>query len=88
MKKLGIPDSEIFMESGYDPEAEYAGALKGDVENGGIGVSLYDNVFPRYSPAGKNTLSILTLQGYGPWERFEKDYFAGRKEEYRKEKKG
>ncbi len=86
VKKLGIPDSEIFMESGYDPEAEYAGALKGDVENGGIGVSLYDNVFPRYSPAGKNTLSILTLQGYGPWERFEKDYFAGRKEEYRKEK--
>jgi len=84
--KLKIPDSEIFIESSYDPEASYQGALKGDVENGGIGVTLYDNIYKGYSPEGKNTLSILTLQGYEPWAKFEKDYLKGSKTEYRKEK--
>jgi len=84
--RLGIPDSEIFVETSYNPEAAYEGALKADVENGGVGVTLYDNIYKGYSPQGKNTLNIMTLQGYAPWERFEKDYFAGKKEEYRKEK--
>ncbi len=86
VKKNGIKDSEIFMGSGYDPEADYAAAWKGDVTQGGIGVSLYDNIFTGYSPAGKNTVNLLTLQGYGPWEKFESDYFAGKKAEYSKEK--
>lgn len=86
VKKLKIPDSEIFIESGYDPDAAYAQAFKGDIESGSFGVSLYDNIVSGYSPSGKNTVNILTLQGFGPWERFEKDYFAGNKEEYRKEK--
>ena len=86
VKKAGITDSEIFVESSYDPESSYAGALKADVESGGFGLSLYDNIDPAYSPAGKNTVNILTLQGYEAWEKFEKDYFAGNKEAYRKEK--
>ncbi|HTP12130.1 MAG TPA: NAD(P)/FAD-dependent oxidoreductase, partial [Bacteroidota bacterium] len=86
VKKAGITDSEIFMESSYDPEAAYAGARRGDVEHGGAGVTLYDNIDAAYSPKGKNTVNILVLQGYEPWERFEKDYFAGNKEAYRKEK--
>ncbi len=86
VKKVGVADSEIFMESSYDPDAGYAGALRADVEHGGAAVSLYDNIDPGYSPAGKNTVNILTLQGYEPWEKFEKDYFAGNKEAYRKEK--
>lgn len=85
-KKLKIEDSEIFVSSGYDPEAEYAAFVKGDVEHGGVGVTLYDNVFSGYSPAGKNTVNLLLLQGYDHWESYEKDYRAGRKEEYRKEK--
>lgn len=84
--KLKIPDSEIFIESSYDPEASYQGALKGDVENSGIGVTLYDNIYKGYSPEGKNTLNILALQGYEPWVKFEKDYLNGNKTEYRKEK--
>ena len=86
VKKTGITDSEIFIESSYDPDAGYAGMLKGDVEHGGMGVSLYDNVSPSCSPAGKNTINVLALQGYEPWEKFEKDYFVGQKEAYRKEK--
>jgi prolycopene isomerase len=84
--KLGIPDSEIFVEPSYDPEESYRCALKGDVENGNIGVTLYDNIFKGYSPQGKNTISLMTLQSFDPWEKFETDYFAGKKSEYRKEK--
>ncbi len=84
--KLGIPDAEIFVETSYDPEAAYRTALAGDVENGGVGISLYDNIYRGYSPEGKNTINLLVLQGYGPWEKFETDYFAGRKTEYKKAK--
>jgi phytoene dehydrogenase-like protein len=84
--KLGLTDSELFVAAGYDPEADYRGALEGTLESGGFGVSLYDNIYRGYSPAGKNTVTVLTLQGYAPWERFEADYFAGRKAAYQKEK--
>lgn len=84
--KPGIPDSEIFIETSYDPEASYQCLLKADVEGGGIGVTLYDNIFKGYSPEGKNTLNIMTLQGYEPWAKFESDYLKGKKAAYRKEK--
>jgi phytoene dehydrogenase-like protein len=84
--KLGIADSELFVATGYDPEEDYARALAGDVEHGGFGVSLYDNIYRGYSAAGKNTVNLMTLQGYGPWEPYEADYFAGRKEAYRQAK--
>jgi phytoene dehydrogenase-like protein len=84
--KLGITDSEIFIETGYDPEASYAHALAGNVEGGGCGVTLYDAIYRGYSPPGKNTVNIMTLQGYGPWERYEADYLTGRKAAYNQEK--
>jgi prolycopene isomerase len=86
VKKLEITDSEIFIEPSYDPEAAYSHAVKGDVENGGIAVTLYDNIHRGYSPPGKNTVNIMTLQGFGPWERFEQDYAAGKKGDYIREK--
>ncbi len=86
VKKLGITDSEIFVETSYDPEAAYAGAVKGDVESGGFGLTLYDNLFEGYSPAGKNTVNIMTLQGYDHWEKFEGNYKSGDKRAYRQEK--
>jgi phytoene dehydrogenase-like protein len=86
VRKLGVTDSEIFVASSYDPDGEYAAAVAGDVEAGGLGISLYDNIHQGYSPEGKNTVNLLVLQGYGPWERFEKDYRAGKKAEYRQAK--
>jgi phytoene dehydrogenase-like protein len=83
---LGMHDTEVFYSSGYDPEAEYQGALHADLSNPGFGVMLYDNLFRGYSPAGKNTLSIVTLQGYDHWQPFEADYRKGSKGAYRKEK--
>ena len=49
-------------------------------------VTLYDNAFKGYSTPGTSTVAILLLSGYEPWKRFENDYFAGRKDAYRKEK--
>ncbi len=84
--KLGVTDTEIFCESSYDPEAGYAAALNADMTNPSVGITLYDNLYPGYSPKGKNTLSLITLQGYGHWEKYEAEYRAGRKAAYRAEK--
>lgn len=72
--------------SGRGPEAEYESCLRGEVDQGGFSVSIYDNVFKGYSAPGTSTVMLLFLSGYEPWRRFEADYRAGRKEAYRREK--
>jgi all-trans-retinol 13,14-reductase len=84
--ELGIKDSEVFYQTGYDPEADFREALAGNVGAGGFGAMLYDNVYPGYSPKGKNTLNLLTLTGYEPWRKYEADYLAGNKTAYKAEK--
>jgi prolycopene isomerase len=84
--ELGIKDTEIFYHTGYDPEADYREALAGNVEAGGFCATLYDNLYPGYSPKGKNTLNLLTLSGYEPWRKYEADYLVGNKTEYKAEK--
>jgi len=86
VRKLGIPDSEIFYHPGYDPEAEYQASRMADVNNSGWGLMLYDNIYEGYSPKNKNTINILTLQGYDHWKEFEADYRKGNKQAYRAEK--
>lgn len=83
---LGITDSEIFYNTGYDPEASYQAALAGESSNTGFGLTLYDNIYSGYSPKGKNTINILTLNGYDHWKPFEADYRNGNKAEYDREK--
>lgn len=84
--RLGLTDTEIFHETGYDPEEGYRAAVAAEVEKSGFGLTLYDNLLPDYSPKGKNTLSIIVLQGYDHWLPYEQDYFAGRKDAGRREK--
>jgi phytoene dehydrogenase-like protein len=84
--EVGIKDTEIFYETGYDTEEGYRQALNAEVEKGGYGLTLYDNLYRGYSPEGKNTINIITLQGYDPWKKYEADYFAGKKDAYRREK--
>jgi all-trans-retinol 13,14-reductase len=86
VKAAGIADSEIFFNTGYDHERSYASAVKADLEGGPYGLTLYDNVYSGYSPAGKNTVNIMVLQGYDHWKEYESDYFKGKKEAYRLEK--
>jgi phytoene dehydrogenase-like protein len=84
--KLGIEDSEIFVETGYDTDAGYEAYLKADMDHVGYGITLYDNLYKGYSPEGKNTVNIINRQGFEHWEKYEADYWSGRKDAYRKEK--
>jgi all-trans-retinol 13,14-reductase len=84
--KTGIKDAEIFYETGYDIEASYKAALNADLENPGYGLMLYDNLYKGFSPEGKNTMNIITLQGYDHWQQYEDDYWQGHKKAYREEK--
>lgn len=84
--KLGVKDTEVFYEPRYDPEAGYDAALNAEMEDPGFVAMLYDNLYKGYSPRGKNTLTILTLQGFDHWEKYEEDYWAGRKDAYNAEK--
>ena len=84
--KTGLHDTEVFYETGYDPEAGYRAALDADMTNPDYGVMFYDNLYKGYSPAGKNTLTLTTLQGFDHWKKYEKDYWAGHKDVYYAEK--
>jgi len=86
VRDVGVKESEIFIETEYDPEASYKAYLEGDVERAGLGVTLYDNLYKEYSPGGKNTINIMLLHGYEPWKKFEADYFKGNKTAYKAEK--
>ena len=86
ISKVGITDSEIFYQKGYDIEADYKAALNADVENSGFGLTLYDNLYKGYSPEGKNTLNIIVLQGFDHWKKYEADYWKGKKSAYLAEK--
>ena len=72
--------------SGKGAEADYLSCLAGKVEELSVGITVYDNYFSGYSKPGTSTISIVTMSGYKPWEKFESDYKAGRKSEYKKEK--
>jgi len=84
--EVGFTDTEIFYNTGYDIEAEYKSAYNADVEVCPYGLMIYDNIYKGYSPEGKNTINIMTLQGYEHWKQYEADYFSGKKGAYRKEK--
>jgi prolycopene isomerase len=84
--EIGIKDTEIFYNTGYDIEADYRACLAADFDSVGYGLTLYDNLYKGYSPEGKNTIGIIVLQGYDHWEKYAKDYWSGNKAEYRKEK--
>jgi all-trans-retinol 13,14-reductase len=86
VRELGIHDTEIFYSSNYDIEAGYQASVNADFNDPGFCVTLYDNLYPGYSPKGKNTINLLTLQGYDHWQKFQSDYWKGDKEAYRLEK--
>ena len=84
--QLGITDTEIFYNPGYDVETMYEAARAADLSNPHICILLYDNLYPGYSPPGKNIVNLLVLQGYDHWKPYEADYRKGNKEAYRAEK--
>lgn len=81
-----IPASSYSWYPDIDLDALYKGSQDADPERSGFSLMHYDSVAPNFSPPGTSSLSLIFLCGYEPWHRFEKDYEAGRKEAYNKEK--
>jgi all-trans-retinol 13,14-reductase len=86
VKEIGISDSEIFCYPGYDYDKDYLLMKEAKLENAAFAITLYDNIYKGYSAEGKNTINILTLQGFDIWEKYQEDYFKANKEEYNKMK--
>jgi len=86
VREVGVPDTEIFYYPGYDLEASYEAMRNTEVSNLGFCVTLYDNLYPGYSPPGKNTINLVTLAGFDHWKPYESDYWQGHKRAYRAEK--
>ncbi len=86
VRALDIKDTEIFVYPGYDPDQQYQKMRDADLSGGGFALTLYDNLPQTFSPGGKNTLNVLTLQGYDHWQKYEVDYFKGNKTAYNAEK--
>ncbi len=86
VREVGVADSEISIEPGYDIEGEFAALDKADPETCGYGVTCYDNVVPGYSPVGKNTITFTVAQSYDYWLKHEAAYRRDYKEAYRKDK--
>jgi phytoene dehydrogenase-like protein len=80
------PEHSIFIDSGNDVETDFKNYLSCNAEKTPVALALYDNYYNGYSKPGTSTITIMILSGYEPWRRFEKDYFAGNKEEYNREK--
>ena len=72
--------------TGAGPEAEYEASLKGDYENVGFSVTVYDNAFEGYSRPGTSTVMLFCTSGWEPWEKFEDDYVKGDRAAYQEEK--
>lgn len=82
-KKISVSTS---YRVGIGPLSVSRSSRRADVERGGMVISLYDKRLPDYSPKGKNTVNLTVLQGFDHWQKFEEDYWAGRKDAYNAEK--
>ncbi len=79
-------EQSVTIESGHDIETDFKNFQACNAEKVPVLLALYDNYFKGYSKPGTSTLTIMVLSGYEPWKKFEKDYFAGNKDEYNREK--
>jgi phytoene dehydrogenase-like protein len=76
----------VIMPDHYDMEADDEATSACDASKARFTVYIYDTLYSGYSKPGKSTVKLLMKCGYRPWKDFEADYFAGKKEAYRKEK--
>jgi prolycopene isomerase len=81
-----IKGYSIQVPSGLGLDNDYQAFLRGELDKGQLGVTIFDNLFEGYSRPGTSTVMIDFHSGYEPWRKFEADYRAGRKKEYYKEK--
>ncbi len=82
-----VAEAEIFLLPKLDHEALYRASLQGDPERSLLAVTIYDNVFSGYSPAGKSTMMIMFLCSHDAWKPYQDGYSNGNREGYLAQKK-
>ena len=79
-------DHEFFIFDTYDHDLDYQWCMKCEVDKASYELVLYSNVDSSTSKGEKFIMGLTQYQSYEYWQKFEADYFAGNKEEYKKEK--
>jgi prolycopene isomerase len=79
-------DYEIIVSDTYDPDRDYQWCINCDVEHASFFLTLYSNIEDTFAKDNKFVIGITQGQNYDYWKKYEKDYFAGNKKEYNKEK--
>jgi phytoene dehydrogenase-like protein len=74
-------DYEIFINDGYDPEAQYRSCLENDARLSPFVITLNSNLNPFSAPRGRSAVSIIMLSGYGGWKRLSRRDYLDRKDE-------
>jgi all-trans-retinol 13,14-reductase len=80
-----IEDDEIFISNTYDLDEAYRWSLNCDVDKATIFTTLHPNV-DNIQKKGKFFMRLTQLHGYEYWRKYENNYSAGNKNDYKKEK--
>lgn len=73
--------------TGAGPEAEHEASVRGDPDHVGFSVTVYDNAFEGYSQPETSTVMLFCTSGWEAWQPFERDFQAGGRAAYEKEKR-
>ncbi len=82
-----IDGCSYHMQRADSHERDYQDCIDGRVDRGYYSVTIYDNAYEGYSGPGLSTVMVLFACGYGPWKKFEQDYWRGEKTAYYEQKK-
>lgn len=79
VKRLGVFDYEIFLNSSYDADDGYRASVASDASRAPCMISIYSNVDQTACAKGKSVLSITMLAGYDAWEGLSASEYSRRK---------
>ncbi|MDD3906373.1 MAG: NAD(P)/FAD-dependent oxidoreductase [Candidatus Omnitrophica bacterium] len=80
LKKLGINDSAVFINPGYDLTKMYYASVNNNIELAPISVIIYSNLSSTLCSKGKSVVSITMLSGYDFWKSLDKRTYKSTKE--------
>jgi all-trans-retinol 13,14-reductase len=84
--ELGIREGVVYLGEDYNLEACYRDMLRAEPGVGHLQVVIFDRLRPGCCPAGKNAISLFTLQGWAPWAPFAEPLRQGERTAYEEEK--
>ena len=81
LEKLGISDSEVFLNPSYDLDKMYKASLENRPDAAPLSIVVYSNLVPRMYDKNKSVVSIAMLSGYESWSKFGDKQYKTMKDE-------